>query len=126
MGHIPEGVNRSGVSINASLGSTERGPIDGTGIHLPVSREQARAIVEAHLRIRRASLTVSEVTTLAELESRGARAPGWGYVPRRGDWKDAWIAYLDDGRLALRSSHIIVLSQWDGTVWYEGSAFDEG
>lgn len=90
-----------------------------------VNREQAKEIVEQHLKkTARNGFYVERVVAPYELS---VRLPSV-YIVEIDD--NCWIAYLRsedaDWLCSLRSSEIVIVSRRNGKVLYSGSANDEG
>jgi hypothetical protein len=85
-----------------------------------ISREQAVALAEAH--VRKHNFRISAVFTLEEIP--GPRPCLYWTSPT--PLEDCWFAYLEHSGNMICSSTIVVIDRVDGTVLYFGSASDEG
>jgi hypothetical protein len=49
-------------------------------------------------------------------------------IYKNGDWteKDVWVVYKKSEEIALKSSHVVLVSKRTGRVVYDGSTNDEG
>lgn len=89
-----------------------------------ISREAAAETAELYARAHGLGTRTSAVTTLQEIRDSGRREPNLYTVA---DWRNCWIAYIEDPDWAwLRSSTIVIIDPDDGSVVFAGPAGDEG
>jgi hypothetical protein len=92
---------------------------------LTISREQAFQIATDNLHWRKdeaVRYSVYEVVAWDEITCRRPSA----YNVAEESWRTGWIAYLDDGSVAIRSSVVMLIDKSTGRLVYFGTANDEG